>query len=173
MSSPTITVLDPSVLGPAERITLPAPVAGAWGRVLGIRVDRAWPSFLQVANRFAALARERLQVRDVKLFDPDIRIGTTEEERRKIAGFVRDIDMAIVGLGTRGSCTSWSVHDTVEVLRSGKPAAVVVTEVFVNLAQTAARARGVDPIPMLVLPHPMEAAPRTRSTASPRRASMR
>jgi hypothetical protein len=44
----------------------------------------------------------------------------------------------------------------VEVLRSGKPAAVVVTEVFVNLAQTAARARGVDPIPMLVLPHPME-----------------
>ena len=33
---------------------------------------------------------------------------------------------------------------------------VVVTEVFVNLAQTAARARGVDPIPMLVLPHPME-----------------
>jgi hypothetical protein len=33
---------------------------------------------------------------------------------------------------------------------------VVVTEVFVNLAQTAARARGVDPLPMLVLPHPME-----------------
>ena len=33
---------------------------------------------------------------------------------------------------------------------------VVVTEVFANLARTAARARGVDPIPMLVLPHPME-----------------
>lgn len=42
------------------------------------------------------------------------------------------------------------------MLRLGKPAVVVVTEVFVNLAQTAARARGVDPIPMLVLPHPME-----------------
>lgn len=42
------------------------------------------------------------------------------------------------------------------MLRAGKPAAVVVTEVFVNLAQTAARARGVDPLPMLVLPHPME-----------------
>ncbi len=35
----------------------------------------------------------------------------------------------------------------------------MVTEVFVNLAQTAARARGVDPIPMLVLPHPMEGRP--------------
>jgi hypothetical protein len=42
------------------------------------------------------------------------------------------------------------------VLRAGKPAVVVVTEVFANLARTAARARGIDPIPMLVLPHPME-----------------
>ena len=36
---------------------------------------------------------------------------------------------------------------------------VVVTEVFANLAQTAAEARGVAPIPMLVLPHPMENRP--------------
>jgi hypothetical protein len=28
--------------------------------------------------------------------------------------------------------------------------------VFANLARTAAQARGIDPIPMLVLPHPME-----------------
>jgi hypothetical protein len=48
----------------------------------------------------AALARERLGVRDVVFFDPDIRIGTTEEERRKVQGFARDVDMAIVGLGT-------------------------------------------------------------------------
>jgi uncharacterized ferredoxin-like protein len=36
---------------------------------------------------------------------------------------------------------------------------VVVTAVFANLARTAARARGIDPIPMLVLPHPMETRP--------------
>jgi uncharacterized ferredoxin-like protein len=35
----------------------------------------------------------------------------------------------------------------------------VVTAVFANLARTAARARGIDPIPMLVLPHPMEGRP--------------
>ena len=33
---------------------------------------------------------------------------------------------------------------------------VVVTEVFANLAQTAARARGFAHLEMLVLPHPME-----------------
>ncbi len=42
------------------------------------------------------------------------------------------------------------------MLRAGKPGAVVVTEVFAGLAQTAARARGVDPLPLLALPHPME-----------------
>jgi hypothetical protein len=41
------------------------------------------------------------------------------------------------------------------------PAVVVVTEVFANLARTAARARGSEELRMLVLPHPME----TRSAA--------
>jgi hypothetical protein len=45
------------------------------------------------------------------------------------------------------------------VLRGGKPAVVVVTEAFANLASTAAAARGVAPLPMLVLPHPMETRP--------------
>jgi hypothetical protein len=35
----------------------------------------------------------------------------------------------------------------------------VVTEVFANLALTAARARGLSSLRMLVLPHPMESRP--------------
>jgi hypothetical protein len=33
---------------------------------------------------------------------------------------------------------------------------IVVTEVFANLARTAARARGLGDLRLLVLPHPME-----------------
>jgi hypothetical protein len=36
---------------------------------------------------------------------------------------------------------------------------VVVTEVFANLALTAARARGLSSMRMVVLPHPMESRP--------------
>jgi hypothetical protein len=36
---------------------------------------------------------------------------------------------------------------------------VVVTEVFENLARTAARAQGYPEIRLLALPHPMEARP--------------
>jgi hypothetical protein len=36
---------------------------------------------------------------------------------------------------------------------------VVVTEVFANLALTAARARGLSSLRMVVLPHPLESRP--------------
>ena len=100
MTAPRIAVLDPTARGPADRLALPARLPSARGRVLGLRVDRAWPSFARVAQRFAALARERLGVRDVVFFDPAPRVGTTDEERRKVQGFARGVDLAIVGLGT-------------------------------------------------------------------------
>jgi hypothetical protein len=42
---------------------------------------------------------------------------------------------------------------------SGIPAVVVVTEVFENLARTAATAKGFGALRVHVLPHPMEARP--------------
>ncbi len=38
---------------------------------------------------------------------------------------------------------------------------MVVTAVFENLGRAAARAQGYPDLPMLVLPHPMEARPET------------
>ena len=99
-SNAPIDVLDP---------TAPAPQGGAQptprlpslaGTVLGIRRDRVWRSFTHFTDAIAAVARAAWHVREVVFFDPGVRIGTTEEERRKVAGFVRDVDAAIVGLGT-------------------------------------------------------------------------
>jgi hypothetical protein len=100
MTSPTIEILDPTASGPLERLALPARLPSLTGKVLGLRVDDTWQSFTHFANRFAVLARQRLRLHDIVVFDPDIRIGTGEEERRKVAGFVRAVDAAIVGLGT-------------------------------------------------------------------------
>jgi hypothetical protein len=95
-----IRVLDPTVPGPLDTMPLPEKLASLSGKVLGVRADRTWRSFTRFAERIRELAPRRLGVRDVLLFDPGIRIGTTEEERRKVAGFVRQVDAAIVGLGT-------------------------------------------------------------------------
>ncbi len=96
----TIEVLDPTATGPQETMALPVRLPNLRGKVLGLRIDDTWRSFTRFAERVAELARQRLGVREVVVFDPDIRIGTTDEERRKVAGFVRAVDAAIVGLGT-------------------------------------------------------------------------
>ncbi|MBI3785727.1 MAG: hypothetical protein HY270_20230 [Deltaproteobacteria bacterium] len=96
----TIEVLDPTATGPSDLLPLAPPVDTLRGKVLGIRRDRTWRSFTIFADVVRQEAPQRWGVRQVILFDPGVRIGTTEEERQKVAGFVRGIDAAIVGLGT-------------------------------------------------------------------------
>jgi len=96
----TIDILSPVSLGPAESRPLAARLRSLRGKRLGIRVDRAWRSFHAYADELGRLARERLGVRDVVLFDPDTRIGTPEAESGKVAEFARGVDAAVVGLGT-------------------------------------------------------------------------
>jgi hypothetical protein len=96
----TIDVLSPVALGPSASQPLVARLESLRDRVLGIRVDHAWESFQQFADEVARLARARLGVRDVVLFDPETRIGTPEAESGKVAEFARRVDAAIVGLGT-------------------------------------------------------------------------
>jgi hypothetical protein len=96
----TIDILSPVALGPSEARPLAPSLPTLEGKVLGIRVDRAWRSFLQTADELARLARAELGVRDVVLFDPETRIGSPEAESGKVVAFARRVDAAVVGLGT-------------------------------------------------------------------------
>jgi hypothetical protein len=96
----TITILSPVALGPGEARPLSPRLPTLRGRRLGIRVDHAWRSFQQYADELARLARDRLGVREVVLFDPETRVGTPEAESGKVADFARAVDAAVVGLGT-------------------------------------------------------------------------
>jgi hypothetical protein len=96
----TIEILSPVALGPSDAHPVAPPLPTLRGKVLGIRVDRAWRSFQQYADELARLARERLGVADVVVFDPDTRIGTPEAESGKVVAFARRVDAAVVGLGT-------------------------------------------------------------------------
>lgn len=100
VANDTLRILDPTVTGPTQVLPCVERLSTLRNKRLGIRVDRAWPSFTRFAGHLDRMARDRLGVRDVVIFDAGVRTGTTEEERRKVAGFVRDIDAAIVGLGT-------------------------------------------------------------------------
>jgi hypothetical protein len=100
MTRGMIEVLDPTAPAPHAAAHPTPRLRSLAGKVLGIRRDRVWLSFTRFSGRIAELARTRWRVRDVIFFDPGVRIGTTDEERQKVAGFVRAVDAAIVGLGT-------------------------------------------------------------------------
>ena len=96
----TIDILSPIALGPTDVHPVSPRLASLRGTVLGVRVDRAWPSWSVAADELANLARSEAGVRDVVLFDPGSRIGRPEEESHKVADFARTVDAAVVGLGT-------------------------------------------------------------------------
>src|SRR5215813_10320399 len=95
-----IEILSPVSLGPTDVQPLAPRVRSLRGKVLGLRVDHAWRSFLQFADELRGLAHAHLAVRDVVVFDPATRIGTPEVESGKVVEFARGIEAAVVGLGT-------------------------------------------------------------------------
>ena len=96
----SIDILSPVALGPQDAYALAPRCPTLRAGVLGIRVDRAWQSFLQFADEVDALARAEAGVREVMRFDPEARIGSPEAESDKVVAFARRIDAAVVGLGT-------------------------------------------------------------------------
>lgn len=63
-------------------------------------------------------------------------------------------DVVIAGLGDCGSCSSCSLIDAVTIERLGVPAAVVITDVFVDVCSRVARRMGYPDYPTIVVPHP-------------------
>ena len=68
---------------------------------------------------------------------------------------VAEADLVITGMADCGSCTAYSVHDTIEFEKVGRPAVVVTTTRFEPITETLASNFGLPGIRRLVLPHPV------------------
>jgi hypothetical protein len=66
-----------------------------------------------------------------------------------------ECDVALTGSADCGSCTSWSVHDTIQLERSGTPTVVATTTRFVELTRRVAAGFGVPDARVAVFPHPL------------------
>src|SRR5262249_25312737 len=75
--------------------------------------------------------------------------------REVAAGRARDCDGVFGGWAAWGSCTSWSLHDAMELAKAGAPAGIITTTVFQGLALSEIGALGVAGLPLLVLEHPL------------------
>ena len=69
------------------------------------------------------------------------------------------VDCAVVGLGTCGSCTTFTIKDSVVVESKQKPVVAIVTEEFEVHGHNVATHLGHGDLKVLVLPYPLEARP--------------
>src|SRR5205809_1572706 len=81
------------------------------------------------------------------------------DDRKQIEELANVTDCAIVGLGTCGSCTTFTIKDSVVVEQREKPVVAVVTEEFEVHGHNVATHLGHGDLRILVLPYPLEARP--------------
>lgn len=155
----TVTIRRPTA-PPPERTVAPAytldrPLAG---RRIGLRTDGAWRSWVLIAGEWEKRLRD--EGADVVCVETNAQVGDGgRSDRRNIDTWSEEIDGGLVGLGTCGSCTSFTVHDTVTLEAHAKPAVAVVTAEFETHARNMATFLGHGDLKVLVLPYPLEARP--------------
>ena len=81
------------------------------------------------------------------------------EDRKEIEELAATTDAAIVGLGTCGSCTTFTIKDAVAVEDHSKPVVAIVCEEFIVHGRNVATHLGHRDLKILVLPYPLEARP--------------
>jgi hypothetical protein len=76
-----------------------------------------------------------------------------------MARLVDECDVVLTGSADCGSCTSWSVHDTVALEDRGIPAVVATTTAFCDLTRRVAAGFGLPEARVAVFPHPLGGTP--------------
>lgn len=154
-----ITILDPTA-SLAHDIADPGPDAGDLrGKRIAIRIDMLWRSWDWVSEVWAeGLRAEGAEVTFWRS------CGRTGEEGvqadREYAELLADSDMAIVGLGNCGSCTSWTIADALRAAATGMPTVAVATAHFEGLASNLAKRGGRSGLRLHILPYPLDILPR-------------
>ena len=139
----------------APAFTLDRPVRGL---TIGIRADRAWRSWQLISSIWAdRLQRDGAATIEVETGAQMGQPGA--DDRKEIEELAGVADAAIVGLGTCGSCTTFTVKDAVTFEDHSKPVVAIVCEEFVVHGRNVATHLGHGDLKILVLPYPLEARP--------------
>lgn len=152
-------ILDPSA-SLAHDITDPGPDAGHLrGKRIAIRIDMLWRSWDWVSAVWAEGLRA--EGADVTFWRS---CGRTGEEGvaadRDYNALLAESDLAIVGLGNCGSCTSWTIADALRAAAGGIPTIAVATAHFEGLARNLAKRGGRSGLRLHILPYPLDILPK-------------
>jgi hypothetical protein len=139
----------------APSYRLDRPLAGLR---IGLRTDRAWRSWRNIARVWSEyLQRDGAETIEL---ETGAQIGQPgSDDRKRIDELAGAVDGAIVGLGTCGSCTTFTIKDSVAIEEHGKPVVAMVCEEFMVHARNVATHVGHRDLKILELPYPLEVRP--------------
>lgn len=154
-----VIVLDPTA-ELAVSDSDPGPDAGSLvGRTVGFRVDVLWQSWDWVVDEWTtSLEQAGVTVRSWRRTQGLSGSEGTEADDA-YRHFMDGVDVAIVGLGNCGSCTSWTIKDAIAAAALERPTVGVVTEQFAALAGMLSGHYGRPGLRTVVLPFPLQTRP--------------
>lgn len=153
-----VLILDPTA-SLAHDIAEPGPEAGMLrGKRIAIRIDMLWRSWDWVSEVWAEeLRAEGAEVTFWRSCGRTGEEGVAADE--EYGALLASSDMAIVGLGNCGSCTSWTIADALRAANSGIPTIAVATAHFEGLAKNLAKRGGRSGLRLHILPYPLDILP--------------
>jgi hypothetical protein len=139
----------------APTFTVERPVAGLR---FGIRTDSAWRSWQLIGSIWDEYLRR--DGASTVCVETGAQVGHAGAgDRKTIEDLASTVDCAVVGLGTCGSCTTFTIKDSVAIEEHEKPVVALVCDEFEVHGHNVATHLGHRDLKLLVLPYPLEARP--------------
>lgn len=147
-------VLDPTSTRDDD-IASPGPDVGALeGKHIGFRLDQIWRAWDWVSEQWAKkLVAQGCTVSFWRSCDRSGAEG--DRMARELEDWLRTIDVAIVGLANCGSCTGWTIRDSITAAGTGIPTVAIATKNFEAFAHEIAARGGRSGLRVHVLPYPL------------------
>lgn len=147
-------VLDPTAARDDD-IADPGPDVGeVFGKRIGFRVDRIWRCWDWISEDWAD--RLRAAGAEVSFWRSTDRSGAEgERAARELDEWLKTIDVAIVGLANCGSCTGWTIRDSLSAAATGIPTIAIATKNFEAFAHEIAARGGRSGLRVHSLPYPL------------------
>lgn len=130
---------------------------GIAGRRIGL-LDNSKQNATSFLDEVASLLRD-LGARDVVY---RLKVSAAVSAGDTLHELASSCDAVVNAYGDCGSCTSWCVHDSVDLERLGVPVATINTNEFVTLGRFEAASLGIPNLPIVVIPHPIGSLPANR-----------
>ena len=137
-------------VGPQPASLAPAPEL-LTGRRIGV-LQNGKPNADVLLGRLAERVGERTGASVAVTESKNAAVACADQVLERLT---KEVQVVLTGSADCGSCTSWSVHDSVQLESSGVPTVVVTTTKFRALTDQVARSLGRPDLRILEVDHPL------------------